>query len=107
VQIREEGTVKNKAVYLAIGQHCSEYTEILGLRIEQTEGAKSWLRVMTELKNRGGEDILIVLVDGLKGLQGRSPPSSRKRMFRPVSCHCSATLCLLPHDTNARRSGER
>jgi transposase-like protein len=67
VKIRDEGTVKNKAVYLAIGQRCSGHKEILGLWIEQTEGAKFWLRVMTELKNRGTEDILIAVVDGLKG----------------------------------------
>jgi putative transposase len=67
VKIRDEGTVKNKAVYLAIGQRCSGHKEVLGLWIEQTEGAKFWLRVMTELKNRGTEDILIAVVDGLKG----------------------------------------
>lgn len=67
VKIRDEGTVKNKAVYLAIGVRSSGHKEILGLWIEQTEGAKFWLRVMTELKNRGTEDILIAVVDGLKG----------------------------------------
>jgi putative transposase len=67
VKIRDEGTVKNKSVYLAIGQRCSGHKEILGLWIEQTEGAKFWLRVMNELKNRGTEDILIAVVDGLKG----------------------------------------
>ena len=67
VKIRDEGTVKNKAVYLAIGIRCSGHKEILGLWIEQTEGAKFWLRVMTELRNRGTQDILIAVVDGLKG----------------------------------------
>jgi transposase-like protein len=67
VKIRDEGTVKNKAVYLAIGVRCSGHKEVLGIWIEQTEGAKFWLRVMTELKNRGTEDILIAVVDGLKG----------------------------------------
>lgn len=67
VKIRDEGTVKNKAVYLAIGMRCSGHKEVLGLWIEQTEGAKFWLRVMTELKNRGVSDILIAVVDGLKG----------------------------------------
>ena len=46
---------------------CSGHKEILGLWIEQTEGAKFWLRVMTELRNRGIQDILIAVVDGLKG----------------------------------------
>ena len=67
VKIRDEGTVRNKAVYLAIGIRCSGYKEILGLWIEQNEGAKFWLKVMTELKNRGTQDILVAVVDGLKG----------------------------------------
>jgi putative transposase len=67
VKIRDEGTVRNKAVYVALGVRADGRKEILGLWIEQTEGAKFWLRVMTELKNRGVEDILIAVVDGLKG----------------------------------------
>jgi putative transposase len=67
VKIRNEGMVSNRAVYLAIGIRCSGHKEILGLWIEQTEGAKFWLRVMSELKNRGVQDILIAVVDGLKG----------------------------------------
>ena len=67
VKIRDEGLVRNKAVYLAIGVQCSGHKEILGLWIEQTEGAKFWLRVMNDLKARGVQDILIAIVDGLKG----------------------------------------
>lgn len=67
VKIRDEGLVRNKAVYLAIGMRCSGHKEVLGLWIEQTEGAKFWLRVMNELKSRGLNDILIAVVDGLKG----------------------------------------
>ena len=67
VKIRDEGTVKNKAVYLAIGVRCSGHREVLGLWIEQTEGAKFWLRVMTEIRHRGTGDVLIAVVDGLKG----------------------------------------
>lgn len=67
VKIRDEGTVRNKAVYVALGVRIDGRKEILGLWIEQTEGAKFWLRVMNELKNRGIEDILIAVVDGLKG----------------------------------------
>ena len=59
--------MKNKAVYLAIGVRCSGYREVLGIWIEQTEGAKFWLRVMTEIRNRGTHDVLIAVVDGLKG----------------------------------------
>lgn len=67
VKIRNEGLVSNRAVYLAVGIRCSGHKEILGLWIEQSEGAKFWLRVMSELKNRGMQDILIAVVDGLKG----------------------------------------
>ena len=67
VKIRDEGLVRNKAVYLAIGITCAGEKEVLGLWIEQTEGAKFWLRVMNELKTRGTEDVLIAVVDGLKG----------------------------------------
>jgi putative transposase len=67
VKVRDEGTVRNKAVYLALGVRVDGRKEILGLWIEQTEGAKFWLRVMIELKNRGVEDVLIAVVDGLKG----------------------------------------
>jgi transposase-like protein len=67
VKIRDEGLVQNKAVYLAIGMRCSGHKEVLGLWIEQTEGAKFWLRVMNELRSRGLNDILIAVVDGLKG----------------------------------------
>jgi putative transposase len=67
VKIRDEGSVKNKAVYLAIGIRPCGHKEVLGIWIEQTEGAKFWLRVINEIKNRGTEDILIAVVDGLKG----------------------------------------
>jgi putative transposase len=67
VKIRDEGVVKNKAVYLALGMNMDGIKDVLGLWIEQTEGAKFWLRVMTELKNRGVADIFIAAVDGLKG----------------------------------------
>jgi putative transposase len=67
VKMRDEGAVRNKAVYLAIGVTGDGRKDVLGIWIEQTEGAKFWLRVMSELKNRGVNDILIAVVDGLKG----------------------------------------
>ena len=67
VKVRDEGTVRNKAVHVALGVRADGAKEVLGLWIEQTEGAKFWLRVMTELRQRGVEDILIAVVDGLKG----------------------------------------
>jgi transposase-like protein len=67
VKIRDEGVVKNKAVYLALGVAADGTKDVLGLWIEQTEGARFWLQVMNELRNRGVQDILIAVVDGLKG----------------------------------------
>jgi putative transposase len=66
-KVRDSGHIKNKAVYLAIGIGMNGLKEVLGLWIAQTEGAKFWLQVVTELKNRGVNDILIACVDGLKG----------------------------------------
>jgi len=66
VKVRD-GSVRVKAVYLAIGINMSGEKEVLGLWIAQTEGAKFWLQVVTELKNRGVQDIFIACVDGLKG----------------------------------------
>jgi len=59
--------LRNKTVYLAIGISCDGEKDVLGLWIEQTEGAKFWLRVMHDLKGRGVNDVLIAVVDGLKG----------------------------------------
>jgi len=67
VKIRDEGTVRNKAVYLALGIGRDGTKDVLGLWVEQNEGAKFWMKVMNELRNRGVEDILIAVVDGLKG----------------------------------------
>jgi putative transposase len=67
VKVRDEGTVRNKSVYLALGIKLDGTREVLGLWIEQTEGAKFWLRIMNELRSRGVQDILIACCDGLKG----------------------------------------
>ncbi|HWR73494.1 MAG TPA: IS256 family transposase [Nitrospirota bacterium] len=67
VKVRHNGTVINKAVYLAIGVTWDGNKDILGMWIAETEGAKFWLQVVTELKNRGVKDIFIACVDGLKG----------------------------------------
>ncbi len=68
VKIRDEGLVRSKAVYLALGVLADGTRDILGVWIEQTEGAKFWMKVFTELKTRGCEDILIAVTDGLKGM---------------------------------------
>ncbi|MFT8421716.1 MAG: IS256 family transposase [Gluconacetobacter sp.] len=67
VKIRDESVVRNKAVHIALGVRADGTKEVLGLWIEQNEGAKFWLRVMNELRHRGVEDILLAVVDGLKG----------------------------------------
>ena len=67
VKIRDESVVKNKAVYIALALDCEGHKHVLGIWIEQSEGAKFWLRVMNELKNRGVEDVVFAVVDGLKG----------------------------------------
>lgn len=67
VKVRDEGMVRNKAVHVALGVRADGTKEILGLWLEQNEGAKFWLRVLNELRNRGVEDVLIAVVDGLKG----------------------------------------
>lgn len=68
VKVRENQRVINKAVYLALAVNASGQKELLGIWISQNEGAKFWLGILTELKNRGVQDILIACVDGLTGL---------------------------------------
>jgi len=82
VKIRDEGVVRNKAVYLAIGIARDGTKDVLGLWIEQTEGAAFWLRVLTELRSRGVEDILIALIDGLAGF-----PEAITTMFPQTQVH--------------------
>jgi putative transposase len=67
VKVRDEGLVRNKAIYIALGVHGDGTEDVPGIWIENTEGARFWLRVMNDLKNRGVDDILIAVVDGLKG----------------------------------------
>jgi len=67
VKIREGGHIRNKAIYVAIGVSMSGVKEVLGLWAGQSEGAKFWLQVITELSNRGVKEVFIACVDGLKG----------------------------------------
>src|SRR6516162_738005 len=80
VRIRDEGTVRIKAVYLALGVRTDGSRDLLGLWIEQTEGAKFWLKVFTDLRARGCEDILIAVTDGLRGL-----PEALEAAFPPTT----------------------
>ena len=85
VEVRD-GTVPVKAVYLAIGINRAGEKEVLGLWIAQTEGAKFWLQVVTELKNRGVQDVLIACVDGLKGFP---------EAIEAVYPHAAVQLCIV------------
>jgi len=67
VKIRQDKRVIKKAIYLALGVNLDGQKELLGMWISETEGAKFWLSILTELKNRGVEQLLIACVDGLKG----------------------------------------
>jgi len=67
-KVRHDGAVRNKAAHIAIGVDVEGRKHVLGVWIETAEGAKFWLRVITELRNRGIEDVLFVCCDGLKGL---------------------------------------
>ncbi len=68
VKVREDAVVRNKAIYLALGVQPDGTRDILGLWIENTEGAKFWMKVFNDLKTRGVNDILIAVTDGLKGM---------------------------------------
>jgi putative transposase len=76
VKIRDEGVVRNKAVYLALGVRRDGTREILGIWIETTEGAKFWMKVFNDLRTRGVLDILIAVTDGLTGM-----PSALEAVF--------------------------
>lgn len=86
VKVRDAGAVRSKAVYLAIGINMNGEKEVLGLWIAQTEGAKFWLSVVTELKNRGVQDIFIACVDGLKGFP---------EAIEAVYPHTTVQLCIV------------
>lgn len=93
VKVRE-GTARGKAVYLAIGVNATGEKETLGIWIAPTEGAKFWLQVLTELKNRGVQDILIACVDGLKGF-----PDAIATVF-PEACVQLCIVHMVRHSLN-------
>jgi transposase-like protein len=82
VKIRTDGLVRNKAVYLALGVLPDGWRDIPGLWIENTEGAKFWMKVSNDLKTRGVHDVLIAVTDGLQGME----PCSRRPRCRLASC---------------------
>jgi putative transposase len=68
VKVRDGGQVRNKACYLVVGVGCDGVKHVLGIWVQQAEGAKFWMQVCTELRNRGVRDVLIACCDGLTGL---------------------------------------
>jgi len=94
-----DGTVRVKAVYLAIGINLAGEKEVLGLWIAQAEGAKFWLQVVTELKNRGVQDILIAYVDGLKGFQRFLDQQFGELLEQPVLANQVFRLSIISQQT--------
>ena len=98
VKIRDEGMVRNKAIHIALGVRADGAKEVLGLWLEQNEGAKFWLRVMNELRNRGVEDVLLAVVDGLKGfpdaITAVFPGRYRANLHRPPAAQLDGLRLL-------------
>ena len=94
VKVRDQGVVQNKSAYIALGINMEGAKEVLGIWLETTEGAKFWLKVITELKNRGIQDMLIVCCDGLKGF-----PDAIEAVFP----HAVVQLCVVHMIRNSLR----
>ncbi len=104
VKIRQDGAVTNKPVLLAIGVDCSGRKQLLGLWIQQQEGAKVWLKVLKALQQRGVKDVLIAVTDALSEFPAAIGPSSPRLSCRPVWCICCATPCCRSATRNASSS---
>ena len=94
IKARDEGLVRNKAAHIALGVRADGSKDILGLWLEQNEGAKFWLRVMNELKAHGVEDIPLAVVDGLKGFPDAIQAAFPETMVQTCIVH------LLRHSLN-------
>ncbi|MCB9669855.1 MAG: IS256 family transposase [Alphaproteobacteria bacterium] len=94
VKVRKEGVVRNRTIYVALGVNMRGRKEVLGLWVADTEGAKFWLHVINDLKNRGVEDILIASVDGLKGF-----PEAIEATF-PRAIVQTCIVHMVRHSTN-------
>ena len=92
INIRKDGVIKKMAVHLALGVRCDGRRDVLGMWVHENEGAAFWTSVFTELKNRGVEDILIAVTDGLKGMtqaiEAVFPPGATSNL------HCPSHPCL-------------
>jgi putative transposase len=87
VKIRDRGSVQNKAVYLAVGVGPDGTKDVLGMWIQSTEGAKFWLSILNELRQRGVNDILIICADGLTGLPQAVEAAFPKAIFQTCIVH--------------------
>jgi len=87
VKIRDRGTVQNKAVYLAVGVDEDGTKDVLGLWIQATEGAKFWLSILNELRQRGVQDILVICADGLTGMPQAVEASFPRTIFQTCIVH--------------------
>ena len=83
-KVRSNGKIVNKAVYICLGYTMEGYKDILGIWVDESEGAKFWLSICNDLKNRGVKEILIACMDGLKGL-----PQAIKTVFPSVNIQTS------------------
>jgi transposase-like protein len=89
VKISDEGAVQTKAAYLPFGITCSGQKSVLGLQLEQTEGAKPWLRVVTDLQGGGVQDVQNAVMDGLNGFPVATTAILLAAMARRASSTCS------------------
>jgi putative transposase len=102
VSIREGSTVRKRAVYIALGMTVDGKRDVLGLWISETEGARFWLGILTELKNRGLEDIFFVCCDGLTGLPDAIEAAFPKAVVQ--TCIVHMIRASLRHVTSVDRS---
>lgn len=101
-KVRENGTVKSRAIYNILGVNKEGKKELLGVYVSENEGAKFWLSVLTDLKQRGVQDILIACIDGLNRVAGARLPRGRRGSLSPDT---GAAMCRPSdsHDAEIRR----
>jgi putative transposase len=87
LKIRDKGVVRNKSVYIAVGLGPDGRKDVLGLWIQNTEGAKFWLAILTELRQRGVEDVLVLCADGLTGLPDAAEAAFPEAIFQTCIVH--------------------
>lgn len=107
VKVRHQGAVRNKSVYMAIGVNEDGRREALGLWIQETEGAKFWLSIFNELRQRGMQDVLFLCADGLKGLPEAAQASFPQAIFQTCVVHLiRASTHLVPWKDRAAVCGD-